>query len=184
MVDDEQIRRAASKLQERIGLTLGDLADEILGRPAIGSPEWRQEWETRETEAGRERLREWHLLKIRICRAADVSPTGDVLNARKQGATWQQIADACGMTRQAAHDRWAKYEGAGDDMTGDELTAWLERGHVRGKCFILGCNGEIEGQPVLLRDESSYGACEAHGSAILRVLAEQAVSSHRESRNS
>lgn len=111
MVDERTILDASRKLDEAIGHVLGDLADEILGRPAIGSPEWREEWETRETEAGRERLREWHLLKIQICRAAGVRETGDALNARRQGATWQQVADACGITRQAAYDRWAKFEG-------------------------------------------------------------------------
>jgi hypothetical protein len=31
-----------------------------------------------------------------------------VAEARAYGATWQQIADAVGITRQSAHERWAR----------------------------------------------------------------------------
>lgn len=36
------------------------------------------------------------------------SCSGNVVNARYHGATWQEIADAVGVTRQAAHVRWSK----------------------------------------------------------------------------
>lgn len=106
---DTQIQRAAEDLAETISARCGALADDILDRPQIGTPEWLAEHAQRETPAGHARLAEWHLVKMQISRLAGASQTGDVLGARRHGASWQAIADACGITRQAAHDRWAKH---------------------------------------------------------------------------
>jgi len=32
--------------------------------------------------------------------------TGNVINARRHGATWDAIADACGISADTARDRW------------------------------------------------------------------------------
>lgn len=47
------------------------------------------------------------LMAIRELRK-DLSEAEDhaALTARRQGATWQQIGEALGMSRQAAHERW------------------------------------------------------------------------------
>jgi hypothetical protein len=107
---DQAITEAVDKLRDAISREVGNLADKLLGRPEFGSPEWVVAAEVlrADDEAKRAHVREWHLVKIRILHAAELNPTGDVMNARMRGATWQAIADACGITRQAAHDRWAQ----------------------------------------------------------------------------
>jgi aconitase B len=109
-ITEQAITEAADKLRDAISLECGRLADQILGRPEFGSPEWLAEAEVlkADDEAKRAAVREWHLVKIRILHAAELNPTGDVMNARMRGATWQAIGDACGTSRQAAHDRWAQ----------------------------------------------------------------------------
>jgi hypothetical protein len=126
MVENE-ISKAADELRTVIALEVGKLADQILGRPEFGSPEWKSQHETRDTPEGKARTLEWHLTKIAILHEAGrVSPTGDVLGARKHGATWQAIADACGITKQAAFDRWAKYDtGVSGLPRGWSKSAWL-----------------------------------------------------------
>lgn len=109
MSETLDISGAAHQLRETIALRCGDLADKLLDLPEAGTPEWVEQYQQRDTPEGQARLREWHLVKMRICREADVDQTGDALNAKKAGATWQDIADACGITRQAAYDRWAKH---------------------------------------------------------------------------
>lgn len=98
----------AGALRAEIATKLGDLADELLGRPAWGSPEWIEATKALDGDkkASRAWLREWHLTKIRISRAAEIDPTGDVLNARKNGATWADIGDAWGVSMQRAHEKW------------------------------------------------------------------------------
>ncbi len=39
--------------------------------------------------------------------ALDAAATSAVLDALAEGATWQDIGDSLGMTRQSAHARWA-----------------------------------------------------------------------------
>jgi hypothetical protein len=104
------ITTQANALREMIALKLGDLADELLGRPELGSPEWMAQTELiKNDEKARNAWHaEWHLLKLRIGKEAGVDLLGNVVNARKYRATWQEIGDACGITRQAAYDRWGK----------------------------------------------------------------------------
>lgn len=110
MATEEQITAAADKLNETIALKLGDLAGELLELPKAGSNEWLEQQHFEENPKAKEQaLREWQLTKLAIYREAQISPSGIVINARKNGASWQQIADIYGITRQAAYDRWAKY---------------------------------------------------------------------------
>jgi hypothetical protein len=103
------IRDAAIALHEAIALKLGDLADLVLGRPELGSPEWLAE--RLDEDRKDQRLREWHLTKMAIRReAGELSQVGDVLNARSAGATWEAIGEACGMTASAAEEKWASLE--------------------------------------------------------------------------
>jgi hypothetical protein len=108
-ISNTDIRLAADDLREHMSLRLGELADKLLGRPEFGTPEWMEDRRTQYTPEGQERLKLWHLTKIRICAVADVEPVGDVINARKVGASWDEIGAACEMTAQAAADRWAVY---------------------------------------------------------------------------
>jgi hypothetical protein len=45
---------------------------------------------------------------IALQAAVDAAVLEGVRGLRKSGATWQDIGDACGTTRQAANMRWAK----------------------------------------------------------------------------
>lgn len=104
------ISKAVDEVTDVVADTVGRLADEVLGRPEFGTSEWREQREATRGKAERQaRLREWHLVKIRIERGAKVSMTGDVLGARENGASWADIAEACGTSRQAAHERFAKF---------------------------------------------------------------------------
>lgn len=108
-ITDAQIRRAADTISEIVALELGHQADQLLGRPAFGTDEWLAERRRRNTPEGIARIRDWHLLKLRIARAAGVDQTGNAIGAHKHGASWATIAEACGITRQAAYDRWGKH---------------------------------------------------------------------------
>jgi hypothetical protein len=103
---DRAVRAAASELQEAMALKCGDLADRIMGRPELGTAAWLVEHGQRGTPEGKQRLAEWYLVKMRIYIAAGLDPTGSAINARKAGASWDAIGDACDMTSQAAQDRW------------------------------------------------------------------------------
>jgi hypothetical protein len=102
----EAISKAADELRTAIALKCGELADQILGRPELGSPEWVAEQGAKDTPEGRARLAEWDLVKLRIYREAGTDPTGAAINARQHGASWADIGAACGTSRQAAHERW------------------------------------------------------------------------------
>ncbi|MFI1459082.1 hypothetical protein [Nocardia carnea] len=51
---------------------------------------------------------EFELTKLRIRHQANVDLELAAKSARSAGATWVQIGSACGVTRQAAYDRWGK----------------------------------------------------------------------------
>jgi hypothetical protein len=103
----EAVAAAVEKLSEFVALRCGELADEVLGRPVFGSEEWLRSRERPEEEQ-RETLREWHLVKVGIKVGAGIDPVGDVVNARRAGASWELVGQAAGMSRQAAHERWAR----------------------------------------------------------------------------
>jgi hypothetical protein len=96
--DPDRIDAAAQELQEQVALLLGRLADEVLDRPKIGTPEWVQNWRERETPAGQARVAEWHLTKLAIARDANLgNPVGDMINARRAGADWTDIGRSSGL---------------------------------------------------------------------------------------
>ncbi len=126
---------AAAELCDVIAANLARLANGICGRPVAGSPEWLAD---REVPAGlrASRLREWHLVKIAICVAADVGPVGDVINARLYGASWQQIGDALGVSRQAAHERWGKVCDRSTVRLDSEAEVLVAAGHARASSDV------------------------------------------------
>lgn len=60
-----------------------------------------------------------HLLAIQYANSVGLDPIGWVGNARKTGATWQQVADALGVSRQAAHERFARFGDSYSGVVGD-----------------------------------------------------------------
>lgn len=107
-VGTQDISAAADELTSEIADKLGDLAAKLLGRPEAGTSEWVTEQHARKNHEqwALDNTRDWHLVKIAIMVAANIDPTGAAINAKVYGATWQDIADQCGISRQAAHDRW------------------------------------------------------------------------------
>lgn len=80
--------------------------DELIGAgPLPGTPEW--EAEEREGGAVNRQLA-WSLALLRVELAAGLDPLPTVLGLRRIGATWELIARAAGVSRQAAHERWGQ----------------------------------------------------------------------------
>ncbi|ROT32443.1 hypothetical protein [Micromonospora sp. HM5-17] len=81
-------------------------ADLLIGPPPQpGSPEWR----TEEADGtARQRALASQLLQFRIVLATGVDPLPSVAGLRRWGVTWELIARAAGVTRQAAHERWGR----------------------------------------------------------------------------
>ncbi|MDG4789443.1 hypothetical protein O7626_26560 [Micromonospora sp. WMMD1102] len=75
------------------------------GRPVPGSPEWTAE---QEGAAGRQREVATQLLHFRIVLAAGLDPLPSVVGLRRWGVTWELVARAAGVTKQAAHERWGR----------------------------------------------------------------------------
>ena len=42
-----------------------------------------------------------------VGQGAGLNPLPTLIGLRRHGATWEQIAQAAGITRQTAHERWA-----------------------------------------------------------------------------
>lgn len=61
-------------------------------------------------------MQDWHLTKIGTSSQAHIDPTGDVLNARQLGVSWEAIAAQCGITPQEASERWGNYAAPGAGM--------------------------------------------------------------------
>ncbi|MFC6022474.1 hypothetical protein ACFP2T_40750 [Plantactinospora solaniradicis] len=77
----------------------------IGGRPVPGSPQWLAE---QDGDAGRWREVAAQLLHFRIILTAGVDPLPSVVGLRRWGVTWELIARAAGVSRQAAHERWGR----------------------------------------------------------------------------
>lgn len=81
-------------------------AELLIGpRPLPGTPEWAAE---QGSEVGRQREVAGQLLHFRILLAAGVDPLPSVVGLRRWGITWELIARAAGVSRQAAHERWGR----------------------------------------------------------------------------
>lgn len=79
----------------------------------------------------------WELTKLRIRREAKVEHEHVVAAARLAGATWEQIGEACGITRQGAYDRWGKLIKERESqprpsVAVDPLDEYDPRGHTEG----------------------------------------------------
>lgn len=103
---DDAIGMLAAELSTAIFTTCRELARRELGRPAFGTDEWAAEISAADTPERRGEVKEEFLTRLRILRAARADLQRTVLAARKHHLSWRDIGSACGMTRQAAYDRW------------------------------------------------------------------------------
>lgn len=102
---DVDVTAAAAAVQVAAVGEAGRQADAILGGwPIPGSIEWHAE-EGTDVPLGRERA--WQLLQLRIGLGAGLDPLPTLIGLRRHGSTWEEIARAAGITRQAAHERWS-----------------------------------------------------------------------------
>jgi hypothetical protein len=106
--DDETIAQLAAKLNNTVYDKSAELAREVLKRPRTGTDEWRIEVEARNTPEGRLRTTQEYLTRLRILKAANVDLERTVLEARDKQITWEQIGEACRISRQGAYDRWGR----------------------------------------------------------------------------
>jgi hypothetical protein len=104
--DDKTIGDFAERLKHAVYEKSAELAREVLNRPKIGTEEWRVEFEARDTPDGRLRTTQEYLTRLRILKAAKADLERTVIDARAKQITWEQIGEACGISRQGAYDRW------------------------------------------------------------------------------
>lgn len=104
-VDESKVAGAVAQLTLYIHRKCDELAGQLLNDAA--EKQGLQKPVGAEPLAG-ELWIEFELVKLRIRHQAKVELELAVKSARSAGATWEQIGSACGITRQAAHDRWGK----------------------------------------------------------------------------
>lgn len=110
--EDLEIRAAVSELSRLIVSECERLAHKLLHA---------REHTDHRTEPQRLELA---LVQLRIMRGVNEVKhdlTGVVAAARRAGATWEQIGTTCGITKQAAYDRWR-----GPVKTFEQAAAWAQ----------------------------------------------------------
>ncbi|MEV4627929.1 hypothetical protein AB0J90_16740 [Micromonospora sp. NPDC049523] len=89
---------AANEASQQADLLLG-------GRPVPGSEQWQAE---QDSPVGAQREVAAQLLRFRIELKTGIDPMGSLIGLRRWGVTWELIARAAGISRQAAHERWGR----------------------------------------------------------------------------
>lgn len=89
---------AANEASQQADLLLG-------GRAVPGSVQWQAE---QDSPTGAQREMAAQLLRFRIELKAGIDPMGSLVGLRRWGVTWELIARAAGISRQAAHERWGR----------------------------------------------------------------------------
>ncbi|GAA1849844.1 hypothetical protein GCM10009836_32010 [Pseudonocardia ailaonensis] len=81
-------------------------ADVLIGVPPLpGTSAWEDE---QGTDLPDRRERAWQVAQLRIELEAGVDPLPTLVGLRRTGATWDLLGRAAGISRQSAHERWAK----------------------------------------------------------------------------
>ncbi|WP_280436787.1 hypothetical protein [Nocardia carnea] len=112
--DPPDYQSLAGKLLRHLDTCCNELAHEALDMPnpkQIGGDtgkreKWSEWWGTRGSDKRLAAERELSLAKVRILVAADLDPSTPAIMAKYAGATWAELGDAAGITRQAAQNRW------------------------------------------------------------------------------
>lgn len=123
---DDAIRKLAAELNTTIYTTCRELARRELGRPAFGTDDWAAEISAADTSERRREVKQEYLTRLRILRTARVDLQRTVLEARKHRLSWRDIGSACGMTRQAAYDRWGAAEKQ-QEQADEALAEWARK---------------------------------------------------------
>lgn len=104
----EEVAGLAEELNGAIFEKCERLAERALGIPEYNTDEWVVWLNAHTTEERRSADVAVHLVRLQVLRTARADLERAVVAARRDHVTWQQIGDACGMTRSAAHDRWGR----------------------------------------------------------------------------
>ncbi|MCD7052168.1 hypothetical protein LRS58_15715 [Rhodococcus sp. BH2-1] len=115
-VPHDAITEAAEAVAEKIDVLLERATDHVLGAPQPGSEAWRQQWDSRDTEAGRAALAHRARIKIAIARAAGVDPHHELDRARRAGVLPDEPA-----SEPSAKPPRRRRRAAGSD---DQLPMW------------------------------------------------------------
>ncbi|MDH6681024.1 hypothetical protein M2284_005267 [Rhodococcus sp. LBL1] len=84
-VPHDAITEAAEAVAEKIDVLLERATDHLLGAPQPGSEAWRQQWDSRDTEACRAELAHRTRVRIAIARATGVDPLPEPGRAGRAG---------------------------------------------------------------------------------------------------
>lgn len=104
------IEALAAELNTMIHVRCRELARKQLGRPLYGTDEWAAEISAPDSDRRRTTVKHEYMTRLRILKAARADLQRAVLDARKHGLSWRDVGRACGITRQAAYDRWGAAE--------------------------------------------------------------------------
>jgi hypothetical protein len=104
------IEALAAELNTMIHVRCRELARKQLGRPLYGTDEWAAEISAPNSDQRRTTVKHEYMTRLRILKAARADLQRAVLDARKHGLSWRDVGRACGITRQAAYDRWGAAE--------------------------------------------------------------------------
>lgn len=112
--DPPDYKTLAGKLLGHLDARCNELAHEALDMPdpkQIGGDtakreKWSEWWGPRGSDKRLAAERDLALAKVRILVTADLDPSMPAIVAKYAGATWAELGDAAGITRQAAQNRW------------------------------------------------------------------------------
>lgn len=104
--DDQAIARAAAQLELAINDKCEELARELTGS-LLNNAEWGLCNNSGNPGQRSDQL-QLELTKLRIRYVANTELGAAVAAARLAGATWSQVGNACGSSKQAAYERWHK----------------------------------------------------------------------------
>jgi len=128
-LDDDVIRKLAAELNTAIYTRCRELARRELGRPEYGTDEWAAEISAPDSPRRRSAVKYEYMTRLRILKAAGADLQRAVLDARRHGLSWRDVGSACGVTRQAAFDRWGVAEKQ-QEQTREAADDWARKTQV------------------------------------------------------
>lgn len=92
---------------------LDQAVNELLALPGASADgtDWQNDYALTSRQANLELLKYRHLIRLAVASAINFDFEADVAQARRSGASWHQIAEATGIARQSAHERWRNVAG-------------------------------------------------------------------------
>lgn len=123
-VSQQAIAEAAELVAEKIDVLLERATDVVMGAPRAGSPQWKQAWASRDTDAGRAEVEHRARVKIAIAEAAGVGLSHELERSQRAGMLTRQDAAVteAGKRRRTSRIREASPARAGSEF--EQLAIW------------------------------------------------------------